>query len=220
MTRLLTLIVCLAAPSALAQSWLADGSGAYLALEQADVRGADGRTAVTFAAGWRSASGVDAGVHLDTERARGLVSSTRVGLDAGRTWGLSRWAGARLSASAGYAWRTVEDGPFVPSAYSVDGAAGDLQATVFARVGLGASARVQPTTGVFVRGHALGEAGRTAGPGPLEDLRDAGGVVVGLPVSVRVLGADLALAPVVRLGVGLQDHAFYTDGAVRAVVNF
>ncbi len=126
MLRSLSALVLLAvAPSALAQSSLADGPGAYLSLRDLDVRGADGRTAAALAAGWRFGPGVDVGVSLDAHDERARSSDVLARAHVGKTWFAS-----------------------------------------------------------------------------------------------RLLSTDLAVAPVVRLGVGLEDHAFWGDGSLRLVADF
>lgn len=225
---------------AAAQTQLAEGSGAYLSVGNLDVVGS--QTWVDLAAGWRWAQGADLGVIVEHNRypdGGGRSTDRRLGVEAGKTWTVSPRIGLRVSGSASLDRLSFDNvtvytrrGSYVPGVPSTfderqatatfGGTSADIEAFAFAHVGLAGSVGVQPGLGVFVHHESLTSDDADASLfalGPVREGRDAAGVRLALPVTARVLGTDLALSPVIRVGVGIEDHAAWVDGGMRLHVN-
>ena len=217
--RLVVLALVLTLPAA-AQASFASGPGPFLNIQELDVSSGDGDTGSDFALGWRFAGGTDLGVAVDAQRIPGLASHFEVRGQVGRTWEMAPRTGATLAASAGYGWRSTQTrgGRTVP----LDGGVVEASATAFYRLSLGGSVAVRPTLGVFAEGHGAADPLlRASSSGSLlyHEIRDVAGAVIVLPVTFRIAGADLAVSPSVRLGMGIEDHAFWSDGGMRLHIN-
>ncbi len=219
--------LALAAPSS-SQAHLADSSGVYLSLGTISSSGYGGSL------GYRQSDGLDYGVYLGVSqftRASEINGQTyagfQVGPQAGYTALLGRGVQGRISSqvlygSGGYTRNggTVSTDT-APRSVSYQALTGNLTATVSRSVRLVGSLRVRPTVGVYAEGRQLLSYQTDQTPDlELSRTRLGMGVHVGLPLSVRVLGQDVALSPFMQIPVTgeFPVGGTYAGGGLR--INF
>ncbi len=221
------LVVLASAPSA--QTQFADSAGTYVALHRLSSNYGTG-LGLNASLGRRLSNGLDYGVQFDFgqsgSRSDGFAGASSA-FAAGPTLGLTRGIGAgvlgRVStavlyrSSAGTFRRSLAtDGEARYNSVSSQSLTGSIAATVSRPVKLYGSLRVQPTVGV------LAQASRSLSfetdLDGFEPSRSWGqtGVLLQVPVSVRVLGSDLTIEPGVIVPVtGRSDRYVYAGGGLR-----
>ena len=213
----------LMAVPALAQSQYATGRGAYLALETLSfARG--GLQQLDGTVGARLAGGVDVGVRLGHESAgSGYGPAFSIGPVAGISRPLGNGLEGRIEGAIRYSTLsgnspTIDPAPGSSTLYNLKTITEDVTATVSRSVRIVGSVRIRPAVGVYA----------TAIQTPASnDLAQAGtptgraGLHLHIPVSFRLLGADVAWAPAVfRLTIvpnarlqGVNDQGYYEQVA-------
>ena len=205
MRRLLACtLVALTALPALAQSNHADSSGVFVAVQRLSVGAAVSffsERGVDATLGYRFGNGVDAGLRV--ARRSGFAATTvSVAPTAGVTRLLGRGAAARVEGTVRGSRSVVSSDVFVDG----NGTATfgdvrlrsievDLTATLSQTVRLGGSMRLRPTAGVFGRTVSTQFDLEALASGTSADA----GVHLSLPLSFRLFGADVTVAPTVRL---------------------
>lgn len=215
---LCALAAALLASPALSQTHLADSTGGYVALHELAF-GSAARSALLDldgTVGWRFASGFDVGVRVGYEQ--------RLGTDVlvAPTLGYSRPLGGgsfgRIEGAVFYGERDwIRSSPEAGAVtYGDRRVGGDLTATVSRPVRLLGSVRLHPTLGGYA---AVDHRFDTAYP---EDMRPVGagsdvGVHMGLPLSFRLFGQDVAVSPYARLSLldGVLSAPTYGGGGLR-----
>ncbi len=218
-------LVLLASLPALAQSQYASGSGAYVALEVLSFN-RSGLQHADATVGARLAGGVDAGLRLGYE---GAGSGYGRAFSGGPVLGLSRPIGrgleGRVEGAVRYATldgrsATIDPAPGGDTSFHLKTVTEDVTATVSRTFRIAGSVRIRPAFGVYATAIQTLDSDVNAGAGT---PADRAGLHLHLPVSFRLLGADVVWAPTVfRLTLvpgarlqGVNDEGYYEALAGR-----
>ena len=231
--RLVTAAALLAAlasaPSG--QTQYADSAGAYVGVHSLAVPYGTG-VALGASVGWRLPSGLDYGVQFEVGQTSrtGQFAGTSSAFAVGPTLGYTQRVGAGVlgrvstavlyrSGAATFQGLSGPDGAAPFTSYSVQSLEGSVAATVSRPVRLYGSLRVQPTVGVLAEATRLLSFETTLADLDPVRSRVQTGVILQVPVSLRVLGSDVTLAPGVVVPVtGDRGGYSYAGGGLR--VNF
>ncbi|WP_420456473.1 hypothetical protein [Rubrivirga sp.] len=213
---------CLALAAALAlalpvsaQTDLADGSGGYAAIQSLSV-GSIGALDVEgdLSIGWRQANGLDYGVRVGVDRGQAFSGQNEawVGPTAGYTRTLGRGVLGRVEGAAlyqTYDYTTYDEvsvlgddglvGVVRGRTVARQSVAANVTATVARPVRLVGSVRLHPTLGGFVAADAPFRFEDSAYPDQSASARAAAGVHVGVPVSFRLFGQDVAVSSAIQV---------------------
>lgn len=211
--RLSALALVAALPLAAAsQTHLADSTGGYVALHELSFghSGSGWTRALDGTLGYRFSDRVDAGLRLG-HVSGSLGRSWRVAPTAGYTRRLGAGALARVEGTLAYqtySWTELESSELPDGTsgfersqpYGARSLSGDVAATVSRPVRLVGSLRVHPTLGVYAAASQAFDRRYPARIGDLgpSALRGSAGVQVGLPLSFRLFGQDVSVAPTAR----------------------
>lgn len=222
-TLLALLLVAIAAP-AFAQATYADGTGGYVALHQLGINPI-GTLGADATVGYRLRGGLDVGVRLGHETRFGVLRESVAGPVAGITRPVGRGLTGRLEGAVLFSSVSVQqdevttaDGAVVAaSSGRVRALSQDVTATLSRSVRLVGSLRARPTVGAYAEASQALSVSGSVEPGSGRTLASTG-LHVELPLSLRVLGRDASVTPVVRLPItGNSDAtgAAYAGGGFR-----
>lgn len=222
MRRLALVLAAAFALPASAQTHLADSTGGYVGIQSLSF-GSGGKylgVSGDVVLGWRRADGLDFGLRVGGDgddfwagQVRTMQSEFRIGPAVGYTRPLGRGLLGRVEGAALYetfdyrasgevlVYNPDLDGPETVSERTVGShrLSGSVTAALARPVRLVGSVRLHPTLGGYVAADGFARYSDSAYPSTDPSARVGAGVHLGLPLSFRLFGQDVAVASYARI---------------------